>query len=58
VEGKGKEKDVPMFPPMEQLAASKRTIDDLEHNSTVIPAWRDRDFWFSLAKDAVIGVVV
>jgi hypothetical protein len=47
-----------MFPPMEQLAASKRTIDDLEHNSTVIPAWRDRDFWFSFAKDAVIGVVV
>jgi len=56
--GKGKEKDVPMFPPMEQLAASKRTIDDLEHNSTIAPAWQDRNFWFSLAKDAVIGVVV
>lgn len=56
--GKGKEKDVPMFPPMGQLAASKRTIDDLEHNSTVTPAWRDRNFWFSLANDTVIGVVV
>ena len=56
--GKGKEKDVPMFPPMGQLAASKRTIDDLEHNSTVTPAWRDRNFWFSLANDAVIGVLV
>ena len=56
--GKGKEKDVPMFPPMEQLAASKRTIDDLEHNSTVTPAWRDSNFWFSLANDTVIGVVV
>ena len=56
--GKGKEKNVPMFPPMGQLAASKRTIDDLEHNSTVTPVWRDRNFWFSLANDAVIGVVV
>ena len=56
--GKGKEKDVPMFPPMEQLAMSKRTIDDLEHNSTVTPAWRDRNFWFSLAKDGVIGILV
>jgi len=55
---KGKEKDVPMFPPMDQLAASKRTIDDLEHNSTITPAWRDVNFWFSLANDAVIGVVV
>ena len=56
--GKGKEKNIPMFPPMGQLAASKRTIDDLEHNSTVTPAWRDSNFWFSLANDAVIGVVV
>ena len=56
--GNGKEKVVPMFPPMDQLAASKRTIDDLEHNSTVTPVWRDRNFWFSLANDAVIGVVV
>jgi len=56
--GKEKEKDVPIFPPMEQLAASKRTIDDLEHNSTITPVWRDKSFWFSLAKDAVIGVVV
>ena len=56
--GKGKEKDVPMFPPMEKLAASKLTIDDLEHNSTVVPAWRDRNFWFSLASSAVVGVLV
>jgi len=55
---RGKEKDVPMFQPMGQLAASKRTIDDLEHNSTVTPVWRDRNFWFSLANDAVIGVLV
>ena len=55
---KGKGKDIPMFPPMEQLAASKRTIDDLERNSTVTPAWRDSNFWFSLANDAVIGIVV
>jgi len=56
--GKEKEKDVPMFPPMEQLAASKRTIDDLEHNSTITPGWRDRNFWFSLVNDAAIGAVV
>ena len=56
--GKGKEKGVLMFPPMEQLAASKRTIEDLEHNSTVTPVWRDRNFWLSLTTDAVIGVVV
>ena len=56
--GKGKEKDVSMFPPMEKLAASKLTIDDLELNSTVLPAWRDRNFWFSLASNAVIGILV
>ena len=55
---RGKEKDVPMFPPMEKLAASKLTIDDLEHNSTVIPAWRDRNFWFSLASGGVVGILV
>lgn len=56
--GKGKETDVPMFPPMEQLAASGRTIDDLEHNSMIPPAWQDRNFWFSLAKDSAISVLV
>ena len=56
--GKGREKDVPMFPPMERLAASKLSIDDLEHNSTVTPTWRDRNFWFSLASSAVIGILV
>lgn len=56
--GKGKEKDVPIFPPMEKLAVSKLTIDDLEHNSTVVPTWRDRNFWFSLASGAVVGVLV
>lgn len=56
--GKRKEKDVLMFPPMEKLAASKLTIDDLEHNSTTVPAWRDRNFWFSLASNAVVGILV
>ena len=56
--GKEKEKDVPMFPPMDKLAASKLTIDDLEHNSTVVSAWRDRNFWFSLASGAVVGILV
>lgn len=56
--GKGKETNVPMFPPMEQLAASGRTIDDLEHNSTIPPGWQNRDFWFSLAKDSAISVLV
>ena len=56
--GKGKETDVPMFPPMEQLAASKRTIDDLEHNSTIVPGWRDRNFWFSLAEGSAISILV
>ena len=56
--GRGKEKGVPMFPPMEKLAASKLTIDDLEHNSTVVPTWRDRNFWFSLASSAVVGILV
>ena len=55
---KRKGKVIQMFPPMEQLAASNRTIDDLEHNSTVTPAWRDSNFWFSLANNAVIGVLV
>lgn len=56
--GNGNQKDAPMFPPMDKLAASKLTIDDLEHNSTITPAWRDRNFWFSLASGAVVGVLV
>lgn len=51
-------KDVLMFSPMDQLAASKLTIDDLEHNSTITPGWRDRNFWFSLASGAVVGILV
>ncbi|KAF9787179.1 hypothetical protein BJ322DRAFT_706318 [Thelephora terrestris] len=54
--GNGK-KDVPMFPPMEMLAASKLTIEDLEHNSTITPGWRDINSWFSLASGAVVGIL-
>jgi hypothetical protein len=43
---------------MEQLAASKFTIDDLEHNSTITLALWDRNFWFSLASNAVVGILV
>ncbi|KAH8100667.1 hypothetical protein BXZ70DRAFT_1008156 [Cristinia sonorae] len=53
---KGKGKEVPMFPPMDQLAASGRTIEDLESNSEIPPWWRNRDSIFGTLKGWALGL--
>ncbi|KZT30532.1 hypothetical protein NEOLEDRAFT_1053472 [Neolentinus lepideus HHB14362 ss-1] len=40
--GKGKGKESPMFPPMDLLAASGKSLEDLEHNSQVPSVWKNR----------------
>ena len=57
-DSKGKGKNVEMFPPMDRLAAEKKTLDDLEHNSSVTPAWRSRNTWFGLAINVLLGITV
>lgn len=58
--GKGKEKTTGsgMFPPMDRLAATGKTLDDLEHNSEVAPGWRNRDTIFGILTSAALGLTV
>lgn len=53
--GKGKGKKIPMFPPMDLLAASGKTLEDLEDNSRVLPGWRDRSTILSTVVNLVLG---
>ena len=56
----GKEKDGSsgMFPPMDRLAATGKTLEDLEHNSRVAPGWRNRDTIFGVLVSAALGLTV
>lgn len=47
-----------MFPPMDRLAATGKTLDDLEHNSQVAPGWRNRDTIFGILVSAALGLTV
>ncbi|KDQ63598.1 hypothetical protein JAAARDRAFT_119276 [Jaapia argillacea MUCL 33604] len=45
-----------MFPPFDILAASGKTIDDLEKNSQIAPTWRNRDSILSGLVSIVLGI--
>ncbi|KAH9486975.1 hypothetical protein JR316_0001041 [Psilocybe cubensis] len=47
-----------MFPPMDDLAKTGRSIDDLETNSTVAPAWRNRTSIIGGSTNFLIGFLV
>jgi hypothetical protein len=47
-----------IFSPMDRLVASKRSIEDLENNSGVIPAWRDRRSILSALVNMMLGFLV
>ena len=47
-----------MFPPMQALADTKKTLADLEHNATIPPAWRNCSGIFSTLLSLTIGVTV
>ncbi|TFY82650.1 hypothetical protein EWM64_g1361 [Hericium alpestre] len=53
---KRKAGDVPMFIPMDRLAASGKSIEDLETNSQVRPFWRNRNSIFSALVDIALGI--
>ena len=53
---KGKEDS--MFPPMDKLAASERTLEDLETNTTVAPFWRNRTTILGAALNIIVGFTV
>lgn len=57
--GKGKSKagsSADVFPPMDMLAQTKLSIDDLEHNAVVPPSWRDRNTIFGGLVSAFLGI--
>lgn len=55
---KGEEKEVAMFPPMDTLAATGKSIEDLETNSTVPPWWRNGKGILGTINNAVLGLTV
>ena len=54
----GKGKEASMFIPMGQLVASGKTIEDLELNSVMRPAWRNRNSIFGVIVSIVLGITV
>ncbi|KAI0082304.1 hypothetical protein K474DRAFT_1655685 [Panus rudis PR-1116 ss-1] len=51
----GKGKGSTMFPPMDVLAASGKTVEDLEHNAQIAPGWRNRNTIFGILINAILG---
>ena len=47
-----------MFPPMDRLAATGRTLEDLETNSTIPPWWRSRNSLFGAIVSRILGILV
>lgn len=47
-----------MFPPMDRLAATGKSIQDLENNNVVLPAWKNRNSIFGALLNVVLGVTV
>lgn len=47
-----------MFPPMDRLAATGRTLADLETNSTIPPWYRNRNTLFGAITSRVLGTLV
>ncbi|KAF9535429.1 hypothetical protein CPB83DRAFT_841727 [Crepidotus variabilis] len=46
-----------MFPPMDQLAKSGMSLDDLEYNSRAAPFWRNRSSILSTLSSVLIGLL-
>lgn len=51
-------KEPTMFPPMDQLAKSGSTIEDLEYNLKIAPWYRNRNTLLGSAVNAVLGITV
>lgn len=51
-----KSKYTRMFPPMDRLAATKKSIQDLETNSIIASAWKNRNSIFGALVSAALGI--
>lgn len=51
-------KEVKMFPPMDALAATGKSIEDLETNTTVAPWWRNKTGILGIFNNAILGLTV
>lgn len=47
-----------MFPPMDRLYASKRSLQDLETNTVVAPPWRNKNSIFGSLVNMSLGITV
>lgn len=56
--GNPKDGDIGIFPPMDRLVASGRTLEDLETNSTISPFWRNRNTMLSGLVNLFLSVMV
>ena len=56
--GTKKHKDVGIFPPMDRLVASGRTLSDLETNSTITPPWRRGQTVLGGLRNLFLGIMV
>lgn len=54
----GKGKNVAMFEPMDRLAATGRSLQDLESSSKIYSAWENRNSITSIMSSIVLGVTV
>lgn len=50
--------DPRMFPPMDCLAKSERSLDDLEANKTKAPFWRNRKTILGSSLNVILGIMV
>lgn len=56
--GDGCDDSSPMFPPLDQLQKTGRSLDDLETNTTVAPVWRNRSTILGGTLNTLIGLLV
>lgn len=54
----GKDHPPMMFPPMDRLAATGKTLEDLETNNTIPPWWRNRSSLFGVIAGRTLGILV
>ena len=47
-----------MFPPMDKLAKSSMTLDDLETNDKILPVWKNRTSVLGVMLSALLGILV
>ena len=55
---RGRDKDIGIFPPLDRLVSSGRTLEDLETNRPIIPSWRNRQTILGGLVNIFLGIMV